>query len=73
MKDISGRQESPFISVTLDKNNLFSQIIDNPRDPHMKVVFHILWNLKSAKGLLFSKHDHLQIKLLQMWIRLDLR
>ena len=44
--------------------SLVSQFMHDPRDPHMQAVFHILRYLKSAprKGLLFSKHDHLQIE-----------
>lgn len=36
----------------------------SPREPHMEAVHRILRYLKSSreKGLLFSRHDHLQIE-----------
>ncbi|XP_075112438.1 secreted RxLR effector protein 161-like [Nicotiana tabacum] len=44
--------------------SLVSQFMHDPQDPHMQAVFHILRYLKSApgKGLIFSKHGHLQIE-----------
>lgn len=36
----------------------------SPREPHIEAVYRILCYLKSSpgKGLLFSRHDHLEIE-----------
>ena len=44
--------------------SLVSQFIHNPSNQHMSVVNHILAYLKFSlgKGILFSKHGHLEIE-----------
>jgi hypothetical protein len=44
--------------------SLVSQFMHSPHEPHIEVVHRIPCYLKSSpgKGLLFSRHDHLQIE-----------